>query len=327
MLDAYISGESVLNTKPPESVTITQNVINELNATLTKSGKAILLALYQTPRIQQKVLAVNIKTSTTSLSNLLSKLEHIRPPLLNIEYSGRSKYYSLTKIAEQYVSKELLFKESYNISTFFTVPANGSLLNNTLNTLYQFQSIAGSEWLVVLDDMLYNGVNTIENKNELSNLYTQFINNMNQLYMQQELLSIQKIYDTLNNSILVKRLENYLKSNLKDHHALIPLFDLEKQNSKKAIQLIDYTFAEIKPSIWPDDLSLFSNDLPVSGEQYHAIFHKLSMMANEYSIQYESKAQAIKNWENIFYTSNASLIWIADKCNTIKLMESRKFAH
>lgn len=326
MMDAYTPEKNAYTSKRTNS--ITQNTIDALNATLSKSGKSVLLSLYRTPRIQQKVLAVNINTSTTSLSNLLSKMEAICPPLLNIEHSGRSKYYSLTKIAEQYVASELIPKESFNINTFFSIPTSASLLNETLHILYQFQSLAGSEWLLILDDMLSGGTNTNEDKNELSTLYTQFINNMNQMYIQKETLSIHKVYDELANNILTRRLENYFKNNLQESNALVPLFDLEKQNPQKAIQLINYAFAEIKPQIFgTDDLSLFSsNDLPISNEQYHAIFRRLSMMINEFSNQHESKLQMLKNWEKVFYTSTLSLDFIAEKCNTIYLIESREHA-
>ncbi len=322
MRDAYAPEQITIKRSNP----ITQSTINELNTALSKAGKSVLLALYRTPRIQQKVLAVNINTSPTSLSNLLSKMEAIKPSLLDIEHAGRSKYYSLTRVAEQYVASELIPKESYNINTFFSVPTGTPLLDETLGILYQFQSLAGSEWLLILDDMLLNGTNAGEDRDELSSLYTQFIINMKQMYVQKESLSIRKIYDELSNSILTGRLENYLKGSLKDSHALIPLFDLEKQNPKKAIELINYAFAEIKPQVFgTDDLSLFpNNDLPVSDEQYHAIFHRLSIMINEFSNYHETKLQVLKNWEKTLYTSNISLYFIAEKCNTIYLKESEK---
>lgn len=322
MIDAY----SPERTAAKKANSITQNTINELNASLSKAGKSVLLALYRTPRIQHKVLAVNINTTPNSLSNLLSKMEAITPPLLDIEHAGRAKYYSLTRIAEQYVASELIPKETYNINTFFSVPTDTSLFDETLKILYQFQSLAGSEWLLLLDNMLLNGTNAGKNNDELSNLYTQFIVNMKQMYVQKETLSIHKIYDELSNSILTSRLENYLKNNLKDTHALIPLFDLEKQNPKKAVELINYAFAEMKPQVFgTDDLSLFSNhDLPVSDEQYHAIFHRLSVMVNEFSGSHESKLQVLKNWEKTLYTSNVSLDFIAEKCNEICLKESGK---
>lgn len=218
-------------------ISITQSTINELNAALSKTGKSILLTLYQNPRIQQKVLAANINTSAASLSNLLSKLEVIRPALLNIEPEGRSKYYSLTRIAEQYVCSELMPKGTYHINTSFAAPADTSLY----------------------------------------------------------------------------------------HHPLLPLFELEKQNPKKAIELINYIFAEMKPQIFEkDELSLFpNNDLPVSEEEYLAIFHRLTMMANEFFSHREPKLQILKKWEKTFSTTNITLYFIAEKCNTINLLESR----
>lgn len=322
MMDVYVPKKDTAN----RVNSITQSTVNELNAALSKTGKSVLYTLYQNPRIQQKVLAVNINTSAASLSNLLSKLEAIRPTLLNIEQAGRSKYYSLTNIAEQYVCRELMPKGTYHINTFFTVPAGASLLDETMEIIYQFQNLAGSEWLLILDNLLLNGADTSEAEDELINLYIQFTNNMKQLYLQKETLSIHKIYDKLSNNILVSRLENYLEHNLKDSHALMPLFDLEKQNPLKAVELINYVFAEMKPRIFgKDDLSLFpNNDLPVSEEQYHAIFHQITMMANEFFNRHEPKLQILKNWEKAFCTSNIALSFIAEKCNTIFLIESEK---
>lgn len=309
-------------------ISITQSTINELNAALSKTGKSILLTLYQTPQIQQKVLAANINTSAASLSNLLSKLEAIRPALLNIEPEGRSKYYSLTGIAEQYVCSELISKGTYHINTSFAVPADTSLLDKTLEVLYQFQKLAGSEWRLILDSMLLNGTNTNETSDGLTNLYSQLINNIKQLYLQKESQSIQKIYGELSDNTLISRLKDYLKQNLKDPHPLLPLFDLEKQNPQKAIELINYIFAEMKPQIFEkDDLSLFpNNDLPVSEEQYLAIFHRLSMMANDFFNQHETKLQILKKWEKTFSATNITLYFIAEKCNTINLLETKMYS-
>lgn len=305
---------------------ITQTTINELNAALSRKGKSVLLALYRSPRIQQKVLAVSINTSPNSLSNLLGKMETIRPVLLDIEHIGRSKYYSLTNIAKQYVCSALIPKETYNINTFFSVPAETSLSNETLEILYQFQHLAGSEWLLILDDLLSNGQDTGAAADDLTNLYTRFIRNMRQMYLRKDSLSIRKIYSELSNSILVSRLENYLKDSLQDSHALIPLFDLEKQNPKKVIELINYVFAEMKPHIFgKDDLACFpNNELPVSEEQYHAIFHRISIMVNEFSNHYRSKLQALKTWEKAFYASNVTLTFIAEKCYMVQLAEFGK---
>lgn len=324
MIEAYAPDIVV----PQKTDTLTPGIIDELNNLLSKNGKSVLLTLYHTPRIQQKVLAVNINTSPTSLSNLLTRIGAITPPLLRIEQVGRCKYYSLTKIAEQYVASELIRKETYNIKTFFSVPANASLYDEARSILYQFQSLAGSEWLLILDDMLLGGTNTDEAKSELFHLYTQFINKMKQMYVQKASLSIHKIYDELSNSILVSRLENYLKNSLKDSHALIPLFDLEKQNPQTAIDLINYAFAEMKPKIFEkEDLSLFpGNDLPVSAEQYNAIFHRLLMMVNEFADCHGAKLKVRKSWEETFCTSNITLSFIAEKCNIIFLVESGKFS-
>lgn len=292
MMNAYTQ-EKVADNRV---ISIPQSTINELNSALSKTGKHVLLTLYQNPRIQQKVLAVNINTSTASLSNLLSKLESIRPALLNIESVGRCKYYSLTKIAEQYVYSALIPKGTYHINTSFTAPADTFLLNETLEILHQFQSHAGNEWKLILDSMLLNNTATNEASDGLTKLYSQFINNIKQMYLQKDTLFIQQIYDELNSNTLISKLENYLKRNLKDSHALLPLFDLEKQNPKKAIELINYIFADMKPQIFEkDDLSLFpNNDLPVSEEQYFAIFHQLTRMVNEFFNCHETKFQILK---------------------------------
>lgn len=306
-------------------ISIPQSTINELNAALSKTGKSILLTLYRNPRIQQKVLAANINTSAASLSNLLSKLEVIRPALLNIEPEGRSKYYTLTRIAEQYVCCELMPKGTYHISTSFAAPADTSLLIETLEFFQQFQSLAGSEWSFILDSMLLNNTDTSRAGDELTRLYSQFINNVKQMYLQKSSLSLQRIYDELSDSTLVSKLKNYLNQNLKDSHPLLPLFELEKQNPQKAIKLINYIFAEMRPQIFEkDELLLFpNNDLPVSEEEYLAIFHQLTMMTNEFFNHHETKLQILKKWEETFSTTNITLYFIAEKCNTINLLETK----
>lgn len=321
-MDAYTPERTAENS----SNSITQTTINELNAALSKQGKSVLLALYRSPRIQQKVLAVSINTTPNSLSNLLGKLETIRPKLLDIEHIGRSKYYSLTGIAKQYVSSALMPKETYNINTFFSVPVETSLFDETLELLYQFQKLAGSEWLLILDDLLSNGQDTDTAADDLTHLYTHFIRNMRQMYLCKDTLSIRKIYGELSNSILVSRLENYLKGNLQDSHALIPLFDLEKQNPKKVIELINYVFSEMKPHIFgKEDLDYFpNNELPVPEEQYHAIFHRISTMVSDFSTLYRSKRQALNAWEKTFYASNITLSFIAEKCSMVQLAEFGK---
>lgn len=147
---------------------LTPDVIDYLNSSLSKLGVSILRELYRSPQMQQKNLAASIHTSTTSLSNILSRLENIQPQLLVSERVGRSKYYSLTEIANSYVVQVIL-PQTNKIHTFSSRSQRDILISETLKAFYQFQDTAGSEWDIILDDLLLSNSDiNLSKKNDIS---------------------------------------------------------------------------------------------------------------------------------------------------------------
>ncbi len=295
---------------------LTPDTIKYLNASISKLGVAILKELHASPQIQQKTLAASIHTSPSSLSNILNRLEAIQPQLIKTERVGRSKYYALTETAELYVSQELLPKAS-NIHPFTPYP-QGDLTNDTLRILYQFQKTAGQDWEIFLDDLLSEDKQTTITDNELNDLYLDFMNNVTQLQILHQISSIHEIMNALGNSILIKRLENYLSRTLKNFYVMEPLFKLAKQNIETAIQSIDYIFAEIYPTCFPlQASSTFTVDMFFSEEQYLRIFRELLKMSNEFLKYQGDKTKALSHWKLKYCSTDFSLTYIAEKCYSI----------
>lgn len=304
------------NTLAPDTAAI-------FNGALSKLGRNALKELYQSPQMQQKTLAANLHISPSSLSNLLNKLAAIEPPLLEITQAGRSKFFKLTDIAEKYVRQEILAKPS--VIHPFPPQQQEDLGESTLHILTQFQATAGKDWQIVLDDMMIGNSQAEENNiTLLHELYENFLDNMKQLWMFKQLPAIQEIQDILGNSILVRRLEILLDGMLKSYHAMEPLFKLAKQNHELAMQFIDYVFTEIRPHCFPPSASPISaQNRPIDGEQFITIFYELTTMANEFKNFQGDKQKALEHWKNKYCSSDISLLYVAEKCYTIYVMEQR----
>lgn len=306
---------------------LTKEVVLTLNALLSRQGIAVLKALYQSPGIQQKNLAVNIHTSPASLSNIISKLEAIQPDLLKSERIGRSKFYSLTDTAAAYVESELLKDEkpvSPKIRPFNSSSLEDAMTNETIHFFELFQDAAGKEWFMVLDDLLSGIMDINELSDELYNRYMEFAESLIQLRIQQKSTAIRKVYDVIDNNILIKRLERYLDNELKDLYVLEPLFDLEKEDFEKACVLIDHIFSELRPVIFGAAGSLQLEELAITINQYYAIHHQISNMINEFQSFDGNKTKAVAYWKEKFHAYNASLQYIASNCHTIYIVEQQK---
>lgn len=308
--------------------TITTDIINSLNATLSKQSIAILKELYYSTKMQQKALAANIHTSPSSLSNTLSRLETIDPQLLKSERIGRSKYYSLTEIAESYIEQGIPHKIA-TIHTFASASQEKSLVNDTLYILHQFQKTAGHEWYLILDDMLSNKDNISANTsegNELNHLYRNFVNNMKQLQKLENIPAIHEVQSILGDKTLIKRLEKLISNELKHYYALAPLFKLEKQNPEKAFLYTDNLFLQIEPNLFKSlDPSLFeeNKNIPISEEQYNKIFDEFVNLKNDFINYQGNKIKAVQNWKNIYNVNSTLLYYIAEKCYSSCYLTSR----
>lgn len=300
---------------------LTQDLIIYLNTSLTKYSIAILKEIYHSPHMQQKTLAANLHTSPNSLSNMLNKLESIHPQLLTVEKIGRSKYYTLTEVAELYISQEILPKT--NKIHAFSSQHEDNLVKEALTLLSYFQKAAGADWYIVLDDMLSRRTISHSNVDELNDLYIDFINNMKQLKILNKLASIQEIYNSLNQPILIKRLDDYVSTELKRYYALEPLFKLERQDFDKSVLLIDYIFSKIKPSIFPTPILPPSfKEISVSQEQYSGIYCEFATMIEEFAKYQSNTVGAAAYWKSIYHSDSMSLYLIAEKCHSIPMPSS-----
>lgn len=306
---------------------LTKEVILMLNASLSKQGTAILKALYESPEIQQKNLAVNIHTSAASLSNIISKMEAIQPSLLKSERIGRSKFYSLTDTAIAYVESELLPKEkpaSPKIRPFNSSSLEDALINETIHFFERFQNAAGREWFMILDDLLSGIMELNQLSGELYDGYMRFMESLIQLRIQQKSIAIRRVYDVVNNNILIKRLERYLDRELKELYVLEPLFDLEKEDFERACALIDYIFCELRPMIFGSAGILYLEEYSITVEQYYAIHHQISSMINQFLEFHGDKTKAVAYWKEEFHAYNASLRYIASNCYAVYMAEQQK---
>lgn len=315
--------ENSIAQEATSSSQLSLDTIKYLNASLSKLSVTILKELYVSPKIQQKTLAANIHTSPSSLSNILSKLEIIQPQLIESKRVGRSKYYSLTEIAELYVVQELLPKTS-KIHPF-TPPQQADLTTDTLNILYLFQKTAGQDWEILFDDMLSKNTQSTINNSELQDLYMDFMNNITQLRTLQQTSSIHEIEAVLGNNILIKRLENHLNNTLTNFFIMEPLFKISKQNFEMAIQSIDYIFAEI----FPDSFHKLTVSLAVpidtlfSEQEYLRIFREFLKMSNEFNHYQGDKQKAIEDWKYKYCSTDLCLTYIAEKCYLIYALNQK----
>ena len=317
-MDAYaISGGREDNSLYYNHI-LTQDLINLLNTSLTKYNIAILKELYHSPHTQQKTLAANLHTTPNSLSNMLNKMENIHPQLLIVEKIGRSKYYTLTEIAELYISQEIL-PQTAKIHAF-SLQHEDALTKEALTLLSYFQKAAGTDWYIVLDDMLSRRTISHTRADELNDLYNDFVDNMKQLKMLNQLASIQEIYNILNQPILIRRLNDYLAAELKRYYALEPLFILERQDFDKAVLLIDYIFSKLKPSIFPTPyLPPSFKEISVSQEQYSGIYCEFITMIDEFGEYQGNTIGAATYWKSIYLSDSMSFYLIAEKCHSVPL--------
>lgn len=294
---------------------LTPDLIHFLNTSLSKLGVSILKELYQAASpLQQKTLAANVHTSPTSLSNILSRLEAITPELLNSQRIGRSKYYSLTGFARAYVAQELLTAPG-KIHPFAAHSQNSALLSETLDILHMFQSKAGIEWYFALDDLLSGKSSEYETDTELMELFSDFLDNMANMKLQNQSEYIHEIHKQLEQKILIGRLDSYLKAQLAPYYALKPLISLAKQDYETAALFIDYVFAvKIDTGLFSVPELPGSFSVPVSELEYNKITKQLADMANDIIDRRGNKLQVLEIWKKRYHTDSHCLMYIAEKC-------------
>lgn len=311
-----------------ENNLLTPELTRYYNTVLTKPDIDILMELLNSPQTQHKVLAANLHTSTNSLSNRFSRLENIEPTLIITERIGRTKYYSLSEIAQAFMKQQFSSK-SDRIRVFTAIPQDDALLSDTLKILERFQRVAGEGWDEIMDDILSGKIVLNENdekSSEMKALYEDFIANLKELHILGKTVYIQNVYNALNQNVLIRRLKKLINNELNGYHALEPLFKLGQQNFEKAYILIDYAFSQIDPVAFKLSGSMESiQNLMLSSDQLNSIVCAILKMLNELRELNGNVTLAVSHWKEAYLSNNSTILYrIADKCYTIYYSESKQ---
>lgn len=296
---------------------LTEEISTFLDQTLTKMQLTILKILYENRELQQKALAISANTSATSLSNHLNKLESIEPSLLTITKDGRAKYYALTPIAKAYIEQKLKSHNSSKIYNFTKSSHSNSLDADAFHLLAQFQDIAGYEsWSIQMHFLLSNEISHVNY--QLQDIFSKFMDTLTELTIQEDSDSLRKIFDQIEHSELVRKIETKIEEAARYHRALKPLLSLEKQSTGLAYRLIDAIFQEMYPSIF----AALSDDTPlrpplIPEEHYYSVFYCITKMINDFSGCYGKKELAVKHWQTVYFSDSACFYYIAEKCLSI----------
>ena len=202
---------------------ITQNELLSINAALPSPAAAILQVLYDYPNQQHKDLAIGTGMSITNLSNYISKIDSLHPPLLDIVKNGRSKYYSLTGTGIQYVEQMIIQNQPVKIRSFYSLES--SKYDEAIQLFRRFRESVGMNWDVTLIEILSNP-NCAEN-DTIHTFFKNFVDNLIWFKINQKDESLQKIYTALEQNVLKKMLERHIEQCLKDYYILEPLFQLD----------------------------------------------------------------------------------------------------
>lgn len=305
--------ENKFHNEQPDSETLSL-----LNKCLTKTCKHVLRIIYEQRKIQQKDLCHLMNTTTSNLSNLISRIEAITPALLIVEKSGRAKYYSLTPIAHTYVKQELLGNDFSKVRAFSSTIYSDDLLQKAQHSLHDFKQRAGNDWDIILDNLLSGKENSFS---PLSQSFSNLMDDMKKMKICNQENSINKLYELLNQNILKKRIEQYLKESLADYFQLKPLFDLEQRNQQAAFELIDAIFENI--NINNININNINNNLSfqispnssfVDPKTYYELYNGINKLIQKaVAKKYYTKTDVMEFWQKSLYTTNIILFYIAEK--------------
>lgn len=307
-----------------------EDTILHLNRHLTKKGKSLLLTLYKYQRMQHKELAKMLDIQSNGLTNLLKRIKQINKDLIICKSEGRNKLYSLAQIAKIYTENELLPKETAQQRFFTSFLHADPSIQDVLKSLSKFQESEGNNWYIVLDDFL---LAESKNKDKIkdghdTNIegaayqnYINFINAMIDLIIRYGQQAAHKVYDVLEEKILIHRLESLLSNLLDDYYQIEPLFRKEKENLQDAYSIIDMIFSKRYPAIF----GIYPKPLP---EEYYRVDRAISIMINEFEENNYNKNVSITQWEKKFYTKAhfSCISYIAEKCSIVYIGKEKLFS-
>lgn len=288
-----------------------------LDKILTKNGKLLLQALYEHPGLSHKELYECLDTSASSLSNLISKIEQITPKLLEVQKRGRNSYYSLSPAACDYVKQELIDNGTKKIRQFHSTLYTDTAFEQAFSALKDFQQASGNDWDLKLDELLNGNAVWVDPK--LYGLFHTFSENIILIRKSGNIDVLKKIYDTVKQTILIKRIQNYLDKQLLSYYQLEALFNLETTNLQSAMELVDEIFYYLaKCDFKPISIPYINSS--ISSEEAYGLTKCLCQMKEEFDHLYQgrNKAQVVHDWKQKYQSDSILLFYIAEKCQNCR---------
>lgn len=134
-----------------------EEIEKEISYFMSKRRRQVVETLYDKKRLSQGELALVMKTSAASLSNILLNFEMFEYQLLDSESEGKRRYYFLTDLGRKFVQSVYRNKQSIN---------NGNVILH--ETFQDMQSITScleaikskyeDDWEIALEDVLLAGI-------------------------------------------------------------------------------------------------------------------------------------------------------------------------
>lgn len=301
---------------------ISRELIHNVDKSLTKGYREILEILYATPNLTQKSLCAQLGKNANSLSNMLARIHEINSSLIKSTKSGRENLLSLGPIGMAYMQSQEAPSDTNKIRSFSN-SARDEMLKNVLESLDGFKQLAPDSWEMKLDNFL---VGCPEENVYLCNAYNKLINNIQLLRIKGYQLTLQNFFDNLGNNILVHRIQNVLNQSLKHFYQLETLFNLANAKPQSAFEIIDDMFLRIYPDIFSEeipDISSTPHKNLFSEEKYSTTFFLISNMVHSAVRNHQDKVSVIQHWEELFCTTNVIFYYIAEKCQTIQLLQNQ----
>lgn len=280
--------------------------ISKVNSLLTNSHFSILTSLYYKPEQQQKILAANVHIPITSLSNMLTKISKLNPPLISCTKAGRNHYYSLTDAGRYYVEEKLDKKKSSNLIRLESIlsPTDDAMPSNetnALNHLNQFKELTGVTWRIDMLHMLQNG-NTINDP--AYHALDSFLKSVRELMQTENTDSLKRIYGYLNDKSLESAIDSYLAKTFGDYFVFRSLYHLDPSECYK---IVNDVFTEMVNG--PIVKNNYIDSL-ITEQEYYILYYQISCkMKKDFLTYMKNESLTVDYWKNKYSPSSAHLLF------------------
>ena len=102
------------------------------------------------------------------------------------------------------------------------------------------------------------------------------------------------------------------------HYLLLPLYQLEKQNSKHAQEIINQIIHDLYPTIMPN---ASQTEKGITDAQYYSFFYAVTQMWNVF-LKYGTKEEALESWGNKYVCKSCIPEYLANMfCLIYKILK------